>query len=94
MRALNGAGLETGSDRIEARKIVGTGKRDRRSFKPINHKPQAGPPNTAMADAFWRALMKWAAHAPDLSTEIVIPTGTVDAAELLRVVRALKRCAR
>jgi hypothetical protein len=57
------------------------------------HGRQACLPDTAMVDAFLRALMKLAARAPDPSTKIVIPTGNVDAGELVRVVCALKRCA-
>jgi hypothetical protein len=50
-------------------------------------------PDTLMADRFLAALMKLAASVSDLSVKTVIPTGTVDTAELIRVVRALKRSA-
>jgi len=49
------------------------------------------PPQTAMQAAFTRALVNWA-RVPRTG-EITIPTGTVNAAELVRVVHALKHFA-
>lgn len=43
-----------------------------------------------MRDAFLRALMRWAERGGGRDGAIVIPTGRVDAAELVRVVIALK----
>ena len=55
-------------------------------FQPVRSQP------TAMADAFLKALVRWVARhggAKSGSRRIVIPTGTVDADELVRVVRAI-----
>lgn len=47
-------------------------------------------PRTLLADAFWRALVRWSVrHANDADTPISIPTGTVTAGELAQVVCAL-----
>ena len=50
---------------------------------------QVGLPDTAMAAAFLGALMRWAKRRPNTDAKIAIPTGTVTAGELVRVVRAL-----
>ena len=49
---------------------------------------QVGLPDTAMAAAFLRALGRWVGAHRSVN-KIAIPTGTVDAAELARVVCAL-----
>jgi len=83
----NALGLESGGDRIEARKIVGIGERDGRSFRPINHKPQAGLPDTAMAAAFLRALVRLVGTHP--TGTITIPIGVADIGEIELVLCAL-----
>jgi hypothetical protein len=46
--------------------------------------------DTAMKGAFLAALHAWAARHPNnTTTEIAIPTGRVESAELVRVLRAL-----
>jgi hypothetical protein len=45
-------------------------------------------PPTLLADAFLRALIKWAARSEHGGT-IVIPSGRVDSQELRRVVKAI-----
>ena len=48
--------------------------------------------NTPMCRAFLVALGRWlAAHHDDRDAEITLPTGTVSAEELGRVLRALER---
>ena len=45
-----------------------------------------------MVCAFLDALVKWAAaHHDDETAHTVLPTGTVNAAELMTVLRALER---
>lgn len=58
------------------------------SYKEDPHRPQqAALPNTAMANAFLQALVRWAA-APR-SDRIALPTGVVDRGELTLVLCAL-----
>jgi hypothetical protein len=67
-------GPGTGGDRFEA-------LNDRRSsgikrglaFNPNDR--QAGLPDTLMAHAFMKALVRWAARRPEPSTKITIPSG-------------------
>jgi hypothetical protein len=52
---------------------------------------QARPPwpDTAVSNAFFRALAHWAARHVGGADTIAIPTGTVGADELTRVLRAI-----
>ena len=49
------------------------------------------PPSTAMAAVYLDALVRWAiAHHANTGTHITLPTGRVNAGELLQVLRALE----
>jgi len=52
---------------------------------------QARPPwpDTAISNAFLRALAHWAARHVGAADTIAIPTGTVGADELARILRAI-----
>lgn len=75
-----------GGDRIEA--LKGQRSSSARDLAPNPHYRQAVP-DTVMAHAFLRALMRWAKRRPNTDAWIAIPTGTVTAGELARVVCAL-----
>lgn len=87
MRAQYAAALKSGDRRIEGRDNPSFGKRDR--LAPQAAERPAGLPDTAMAAAFLRALVRLAARRHEFSTKIVIPTGIADGSELARVLRAL-----
>jgi hypothetical protein len=80
----NALGLESGGDRIEAlNDRHSSGKRRDLALDLRNR--QVAPPQTAMRDAFSRALVRWAATRR--SGRIVLPTGVVDGDELALVLR-------
>jgi hypothetical protein len=50
------------------------------------------PPSTALADAYFDALVRWAiTHHTNIDAHITLPTGRVNAGELLQVLRALEK---
>jgi hypothetical protein len=70
-------------------RAVDRGHRRHEGGAAVRRRQSTKPEITAMSAAFLHALMRWAAHG-DRSGNITIPTGIVDAAELARVVIALK----
>jgi hypothetical protein len=64
------------------------------SSRPSRRPPQQSrhhskPPPTAMRTAFLRALAHWVERHSDTEAKVAIHTGTVNAAELVRIVIAL-----
>lgn len=89
MLSRNATAPESGVYRIEGRDDRSRGKRD---HALVTSSQQAGPPQTAMAAAFLKALARLAARRPDRSTEITLPTGVANIGEIelvfVRLIRA------
>jgi hypothetical protein len=86
--ARNAKAPESGVNRIEGRDSKQC--RGRRYYlAPQANSRLPGVPDTQMACAFLRALRRWLDARRPNSTQIVLPTGVVSDAELVRVLRAI-----
>ena len=89
MKPRNAMALEPGGYRVEGRSGFSTGKSCNRLAPQTTKRLPGGLPDTAIAGAFLRALVRKAATTRNTTVKIVIPTGIVEVGELMQVLRAL-----